>query len=126
MSHLIAGPTGRRWRPPVGRSLLGAALALIAVGCGRVGFAPDALVENPGADKFLNLLGSECGKQKIGDQTVEYLLGVNSNDTYFVDETTKLYFGDVSRQQYASDINASYPTDTNQGALDCIFAKLPR
>jgi hypothetical protein len=101
------------------------ATAMLAA-CGRVGFAPDALMENPGADQFLNVIGSACGSQRIGDQSLAFLLSVNSNDTYFIDETTKLYFGDVSRQQYASDINAQYPSDTNQGAIDCVFSKLPR
>jgi hypothetical protein len=101
-------------------------LTILSAGCGTVGFAPDSVVENPGADRFLTQLGLECGTQKIGDQTVAYLLDVNSNDTYFVDETTKLYFNDVSRAQYAGDINGSYPSDANQGAIDCIFSKLPR
>ncbi|MEJ2327859.1 MAG: hypothetical protein P8Y27_16560 [Chromatiaceae bacterium] len=110
-----------------GKAYLGAifATAMLAA-CGRVGFAPDALMENPGADQFLNVIGSACGSQRIGDQSLAFLLSVNSNDTYFIDETTKLYFGDVSRQQYASDINAQYPSDTNQGAIDCVFSKLPR
>jgi hypothetical protein len=43
---------------------------------------------------------------------------------YFLDETTKLYFGEVSRVQCATDINGFYPGE-NQAALDCIFARLP-
>jgi hypothetical protein len=109
-----------------GKTYFGAIVAAaLLTACGRVGFAPDAVMENPGADQFLNVIGSACADQRIGDQSLGFLLSINSNDTYFVDETTKLYFRDVSRQQYASDINAQYPSDTNQGAIDCIFSKLP-
>jgi hypothetical protein len=104
----------------------GTFVTALLVGCGRVGFAPNALIENQGANQFLNVIGSACGSQRIGDQSLAFLLSVNSNDTYFIDETSKLYFGDVSRQQYASDINAQYPSDTNQGAIACVFSKLPR
>ena len=104
----------------------GILVTALLVGCGRVGFAPNALIENQGANQFLNVIGSACGSQRIGDQSLAFLLSVNSNDTYFIDETSKLYFGDVSRRQYASDINAQYPSDTNQGAIDCVFSKLPR
>lgn len=41
----------------------------------------------------------------------------------FVDETTKLYFGTVSPEQYRSDINGFYPTGANDAALDCIFSQ---
>jgi hypothetical protein len=101
-------------------------LTISSAGCGTIGFAPDSVVENPGADRFLTKLGQECGTQRIGDQTIAYLLDVNNNDTYFVDESTKLYLGDVSRAQYASDMNGFYPSDANQGAIACIFSKLPR
>jgi hypothetical protein len=106
--------------------LMSAALALSVGGCGTVGFAPDSVVESPKADKFLLQIGNVCGKREIGNRQIDYLLSPGSQDTYFVDETSKLYFGDVSREQYASDINGFYPTDTNQAALDCIFAQLPR
>jgi hypothetical protein len=52
------------------------------------------------------------------------LLGMSSDDTYFADETSKLYFGRVEKDAYATDINAFYPTGTNQAALDCIFQQL--
>jgi hypothetical protein len=106
--------------------LAASAAAIISTGgCGSVGFAPDALVESPQADAFLNRVAKDCGRLRIGDQTVAYLLDVNNSDTYFVDETTKLFFGDVSGEQYASDINAFYPTDANRPAIECVFAHLP-
>ncbi len=101
------------------------AFVLAATGCGTNGFAPDALVENPGADAFLNRIQQQCGKLSVGDQPLNYLLSSSSNDTYFVDATSKLYLGTFDKKQYADSINAFYPTGTNQPALDCIFAKLP-
>jgi len=84
----------------------------------------DRFIENPGAEAFLDRIAHHCGKISLGDQPIDYLLENNSDDTFFVDETSKLYFGNVDRPTYASDINAFYPTDRNQRALDCIFAQL--
>ena len=50
--------------------------------------------------------------------------GESSDDTYFVDESSKLYFGRVDKENYSTDINAFYPGGTNQPTLDCIFAQL--
>ncbi len=44
-----------------------------------------------------------------------------SHDTFFVDLTSKFWFGQLTPAQYADNINAFYPTGTNQAALDCIF-----
>lgn len=110
-------------QPPPRLPLLAAVAALTLHACGTV-VAPDALLENPGAEAFLDRVGSHCGKLSIGNQTLGYLLDENSDDTYLVDESSKLYFGDVSRATFANDINSFYPTGENQPALDCLFAQL--
>lgn len=98
-----------------------AAIASIALsGCGGGLIAP----EGPATNAFLDRVGTNCGKFSIGNQPINYLLDVNGNDVYFIDETSKLAAGSVDRSTYANDINAFYPTGANQAALDCIFDQL--
>lgn len=107
-----------------GRVLSAALLAgglLVLAGCGTNGFSPDALIENPGAEAFLDRIEKNCAKLSVGNQPLNWLLSTSSNDVTFVDVTSKFYFGQISAEQYASNINAFYPTGTNKPALDCIF-----
>jgi hypothetical protein len=90
-------------------------------GCGPNGFARDALIENKGAEAFLDRIEKNCAKLSVGNQPLNWLLSSTSNDTTFVDMTSKFYFGQFSRKDYTDAINAFYPTGTNQPALDCIF-----
>lgn len=108
---------------PVQLCVFAAGLALGLSGCGGNLMAPDPLVENPEADAFLTRIGKECADYSIGTNPLNYLIQ-EGDDDYFIDITTKLYFGRISRKQYASDINAFYPTDANKPALECIFSKL--
>jgi hypothetical protein len=104
----------RRTTIPITIALLG------LTGCGGGILAP----EGPATNAFLDQVSSNCGKLKIGNQPIDFLLDVNSNDGYFVDETSKLSTGSIAEATYADDINAFYPTGTNQVALDCIFNQL--
>jgi hypothetical protein len=92
-----------------------------AAGCGTNGFSPDALIENPGAEAFLDRIEANCGKLSVGNQPLNWLLSTSNNDVVFVDVTSKFYLGQIPAAEYASNINAFYPTGTNQPALDCIF-----
>jgi hypothetical protein len=100
-------------------------LALCLAGCGARGFAPDSLVEDPGANAFLTQVGKACGDLNLGTATVAALIQ-SQDDAYFVDETTKLWFGDVSRAQYADDMSAFYPVGDSSRAVECIFQQLPQ
>lgn len=104
--------------------ILGALVGSMAMaGCGENAALSDRLVENKGAEAFLDRVAKNCGKLSVGNQPLNDLLGMNSN-TYFIDESSKLYFGRVGRDAYSTDINAFYPGGTNQPALDCIFEQL--
>ncbi len=101
-------------------------LALLALsGCGGSLVAPDSLIEDPGDDAFVDQLVKACGKRELGRQPLNYLVQVETGDAniYFIDQTSKLYFGRVDRQGYASNLNTFLPGD-NQDALTCIFAQL--
>jgi hypothetical protein len=115
--------TARGFRP-IHVLLLSASLVALA-GCGTDGFAPDALIENPGADAFLTRVGQACGKESVGNQPLNWLLSTSNDDTTLVDTTSKLYLGTFTRAQYRDAINDFYPTGTNQPALNCIVGLLP-
>jgi hypothetical protein len=102
--------------------LLGLVIGI--AGCGARGFAPDSVVENPGASAFLAQIGKHCGDLNMGTADINWLLQ-SDEDVYFVDETTKLYFGDVSRAQYADDLGSFYPVGDATKALPCIYQQLP-
>lgn len=106
-------------RLPVAALLAGGLLAM--AGCGTNGFSPDALIEDPGAEAFLDRIEKNCAKLSVGNQPLNWLLSTSSDDVTFIDVTSKFYFGQISPEQYQSNINAFYPTGTNQPALDCIF-----
>lgn len=99
--------------------------ALVLTGCGTDGFARDSLIENQGAEAFLDRIQQNCAKLSVGNQQIDWMLSQDSNDTVFVDTTSKYYFGQISAAQYRSNIEAFYPTGTNGPALDCIQAQLP-
>ena len=87
--------------------------ALALSGCASDPVVSDRIVENKGAEAFLDRIAQNCGTLAVGNQPIKYLLDVNSDDTYFVDESSKLYFGRVEKDTYSTDINAFYPTGTN-------------
>ena len=103
---------------------LTAVLPLLIAGCGGEAMAPDPIVENPNAEAFLDQVQRECGHLNLGSQPIGFLLSSSSDDTYFVDETTKLFAGRVSQEGYRDDINAFYPAGENEKALNCIFGQL--
>jgi hypothetical protein len=99
--------------------LLAGGVATLA-GCGAGGFAQ----ESPGADAFLDRVQTHCGKYSVGHQPIGWLLGASSNDTTFVDATTKLFSGQFSRSDYQDSLNSFYPGGTSQATLDCIYRQL--
>jgi hypothetical protein len=104
---------------------LGALIGVAALaGCTANPMLSDRLEENKGAEAFLDRIEKNCGKLSLGSQPVGYLLSENSNDTYFIDESSKLYFGRVDRKTYSADIESFYPGGADQQVLDCIFRQL--
>jgi hypothetical protein len=101
-------------------------LALVLVGCGADGFARDSVVENSGAEDFLDRIQQQCGKLSVGNQQIDYLLSPGSNDVDFVDVASKYYLGQFTAQQFRDNIEAFYPTGTNGPALDCIDAQISK
>lgn len=101
--------------------------AALLGGCGGGLTAPDPWQEDRGADAFLDRVSKHCAKHTIGGNTLPQLIDDNqygAQTDYFIDITTKLYFGKVSRNSYANNVNAFFPAGDNTQGLDCIFAEL--
>lgn len=113
----------KSWSHSRGRAtailLLAGGVAATLAGCGAGGFAQ----ESPGADAFLDRVQTNCGKYSVGHQPIGWLLGASSNDTTFVDATTKLFSGQFSRADYEDYLNSFYPGGTSQAALNCIYSQ---
>ena len=112
-----------RWTP-ARRGLILAGLIVALTGCGKEGFVRDSVVEDPAANAFLTQVGRECGNLNVGTGTINWLLE-SQDDVYFVDLTSKLFFGDMSKAKYAEDINSFYPVGDSSRAVQCIFQQLP-
>jgi hypothetical protein len=100
--------------------------AIVALGAAALvgGCAPDAWNAQPGFDGFLNQIGQQCYPMRIGMTLVSDL--VDNPAPYFIDETSRLYYGKISAENYRSAIT-SFSDDsagTNR-AIDCILSKLP-
>lgn len=102
--------------PPVFTYAALVSLILLLSGCGGSLVAP----EGPASNAFLNKVNARCGKLSVGSQPINYLLDVSSDDTTFIDETTKLGAGIIDAETYASDINSFYPMGNNQAAIACV------
>jgi len=85
------------------------------------GCASDAWNSDPGSDRFFQQIEKACSQNALGCRSVRDRA---NNDSYFIDETTKLYLGNLSRESYTSSIDAFMPGD-NDAALECIFRQLP-
>lgn len=99
-------------------------LAAALAACAQDPAVSDRLVENKGAEGFLDRIEKNCGTLSLGHQQLKYLLDESSDDTYFIDESSKLYFGRVDKQTYATDLEAFYPGGVSQSVLECIYAQL--
>jgi hypothetical protein len=102
------------------RTILPAVAAIALTGCGGNLVAPEGSASNA----FLDQVDANCGNLNIGSQPIRYLLSGQGNDTYFIDQTSKLSAGEIDRSTYTNDINSFYPAGANSRALDCIFAQL--
>lgn len=92
------------------------AVTLLLSACGGTLVAP----EGPASNAFLNQVDARCGKLSVGSQPIDYLLDDSSDDTTFLDETTKLGAGMIDAETYASDINSFYPMGDNEAAISCV------
>lgn len=106
------------------RALAALTLVLVASGC-----APDAMnnMQATGFNAYLNTLATQCDPLVIGNNNVGQWLkepsNASPNYTYFLDMTSRLYYGKISAAAYRESITAFLgPGSSNPRSFDCIFS----
>lgn len=102
-------------------------LALLASAC-----APDAFVPRSASksfDAYLNTLKRACPNLIIGRSDIARSLQYGAGDgdyAWWLDMTSRLYYGQVTAASYRSAVNAQLgPGTGNADAFDCIIDNLP-
>ena len=104
---------------------LALALATLA-GC-----APDAMNNRQatGFNAFLDQIAKECSPLQIGSYQMSQAIQYNrmdENSIYFMDQTSRLYYGTIAPDSYANSINAFFQGGSDNVAVSCILSKLPQ
>ena len=100
------------------------AAVLLVAGC-----APDAMNNRAatGFNGYLNTIGRECSPLLLGGQEMSEALQVGAGDNnynYWLDVTSKLYYGTMSPAGYREAVTAFFGAGYDR-AIDCTIAKLP-
>jgi hypothetical protein len=115
---------------PIAKRLAGGVAllpALVLSGCGAGLMAPDPMIEDAGANAFLDRVSINCRDKTIGGNRLADLVNNSQNDgqaDFFIDLTTKLYFGRTTRSAYASNVDAFFIGGDNAAGLNCIYSEL--
>lgn len=102
------------------------AALLCAVALGAC--APDAVQPAPGFDAFLDRVQTVCYYQRIGEVTIgDALVSPGSEWAgYFMDETSRLYFGKISRENWVMAITAFMQGRADDPGVRCVLDLLDR
>jgi len=93
--------------------------------------APDAVRNNAatGFNGYLDSLKTACPNLRIGTSDVGQWIQYGSGDNdynYWLDMTSRLYYGRVSPAEYRSAVGAQLGASTsNAAAFDCMIGALP-
>jgi hypothetical protein len=89
--------------------------------------APDALKSDPAYDSFLGQLQKDCYFARIGIITLGDLLKNSgaSDNVYFIDETSRLYAGQITPQSWTSAITAFLDGRESDPGVQCVLKHLP-
>jgi hypothetical protein len=98
---------------------------------GAWGCAPDSMTNRQatGFNAFLNKIEVECNPLQIGNYQMSEMIKYNRMDEnyiYFMDQTSRVYYGTISQAAYAQSINAFFLGGSTNIAIDCILSKLPQ
>ena len=90
--------------------------------------APDAWKPAPGYDGFLNQVQNACYYQRIGMVNVGDMLSNpgNMQSVYFMDETSRLYFGKISRENWTSAVTAFIQGRASDPGVQCVLDQLDK
>ncbi len=103
------------------------AVCLLAAVCGC---APDAWNSRQatGFNAFLNTIAKDCyplqmGRYQFSRMITENAFGDTDAYNYFLDQTSRLYYGSLSVAQYASSMNGFFEGGAD-AAIACMLPKL--
>jgi hypothetical protein len=101
-----------------------ALLATVTVGA----CAPDAWKPAPGYDAFLDQVQKACYYRPIGIVNVGDMLTNpgNMQSTYFIDQTSRLYFGKISRAEWTTGVTAFIQGRATDPGVQCVLAELDK
>lgn len=104
-------------RPLAGR-WLSAVFPILLAAC-----AADAWQSEKPFDQFLSQVQNECQYKKIGR------LEINSDtfaDMYFLDLTSRVYNGQITRNNYEFALSGTYDAGPNDPGLVCLLNLIPK
>jgi hypothetical protein len=90
--------------------------------------APDAVKPSPGYQGFLTQVQNACYYQRIGVVNVGDILTDpgNMQATYFIDETSRLYFGKITRDNWTSSVTAFIQGRADDPGVRCVLDQLDK
>lgn len=90
--------------------------------------APDAWKPSPGYDAFLNQVQKACYYQRIGLVNVGDMLANpgNMQSSYFIDQTSRLYFGKISRAEWTTGVTAFIQGRAADPGVQCVLTELDK
>jgi len=108
------------------------ALLILALGAAVSSCAPDSMTNRQatGFNGYLKTIGEVCYPLLIGSSSVgEWLRNLASSDpnySYFLDMTSRLYYGKISQDEYRTGLTGflGYGS-TNDASFRCMFRNLP-
>jgi hypothetical protein len=106
-------------------------LAFALLLLGLWGCAPDSMSNRQatGYNAFLNKIAQECAPLQIGNYQMTQMIqrnAIDDNYIYFLDQTSRLYYGTLTQAAYRSSIDGFFLGGSTNIAIDCILSKLPQ
>lgn len=96
------------------------------------GCAPDAYrsAQATGFNAYIQKLGQVCKPLQIGDQDISRKIWEQANGDdnyiYFIDNTSRLYYNQLSQASYRQALVGFFGAGTyNDASFNCIYANLP-
>jgi len=109
-----------------------AVCVVVAFGISAAGCAPDSVTNTQatGYNAYLNTIATNCNPLMLGEANVSEWIqngGANDNNySYFLDMTSRLYYGTVTPAAYRDGITGFFgPSTRNEASFACIFRNLP-
>jgi hypothetical protein len=112
---------------------LASPILVLVLGTLLAGCAPDEVRSNDltAFNAFIRKIGTVCGPQRIGTKDIGEMIrladgGNDSDYAYFLDVTSKLYYGRMSAATYRESLTGAFgPGAANDAGFACILNSLP-